>query len=178
MTKKNSNKTKTPPPVKLTGLEFYFDKFAAAHQNPANKLIYTTFIPLLIFSLLGIMWTIPFPYIKFLGQYNQYFNWSSFLLAFMVLYYYFKFSPMLSYFVMLILFGFYYIITQLLAWQKAGGPDFGLLSLGIYFISFIALFIGYQIEGKKLSWEYRMKNILIAPIFLLHLVLKRFKIRY
>ena len=178
MTKKNTNTKKTPPPAASVGVEFYFDKFAASHQNPTNRLIYTIFIPLLIFSLFGILWTAPFPYLKFMGQYNQYFNWSSFLLAFMVLYYYFKFSPLLSYCVMLILFGYYYIISQLVEWQKAGGPNLGLLCLGIYFISFIALFIGYKIEGKKLSFEYRYKNILIAPIFLLHLVLKRFKVKY
>lgn len=178
MAKKNTNTKKTPPPAAPVGVEFYFDKFAASHQNPATKLIYTIFIPLLVFGLFGILWTIPFPYIKPLGQYNQYFNWSSFLLALMVLYYYFKFSPLLSYFVMLILFGYYYIITQLVEWQKTGGPDFGLLSLGIYFISFVALFIGYLLEGKKLSWEYRMKNIIIAPLFLLHLILRRFKLKY
>lgn len=176
MAKKKTNNSKTPPPVKPDGVEFYFDKFAAAHQNPTNKLIYTTFIPLLIFGLIGIVWTIPFPYIKFLGQYNQDFNWSSFLLAIMV-YYYIRKSAVLGYFMLFLMLVFFYLITQLVQWQNTGGPNMGLLCLGIYFISFIALYIGYKIEGKKLSWEYRYKNILIAPIFLLHLILRRFKVR-
>jgi len=175
--KKKPNTTKTPPPAKPEGLEFYFDKFAAAHQNPTNKLIYTTFIPLLIFGLIGIVWTIPFPYIKFLGQYNADFNWASVLLA-IIVYYYIKKSAVLGYFMLFVMLVFFYIITQLVQWQTAGGPNMGVICLGIYFISFIALFIGYKLEGKQLSFEYRYKNILIAPIFLLHLVLKRFKIKY
>lgn len=174
---KPSKKTKTPPPPAPEGVEFYFDKFAASHQNPANKLIYTIFIPLLIFGLIGIVWTIPFPYIKFLGQYNADFNWASVLLA-VVVYYYIRRSAVLGYFMLFVMLIFFYLITQLVQWQNAGGPNMGILCLVIYFISFIALFVGYKMEGKKLSFEYRYKNILIAPIFLLHLILKRFKIKY
>jgi uncharacterized membrane protein YGL010W len=132
---------------------------------------------LLIFSLIGIFWTVPFPYIKFLGQYNADFNWASVLLAVMV-YYYIKKSAVLGYFMLFVMLVFFYIITQLVQWQTTGGPNMGVLCFGIYFISLIALFIGYKVEGKKLSWEYRYKNILIAPIFLLHLILRRFKLRY
>ena len=174
---KPSKKIKTPPPPAPEGVEFYFDKFAASHQNPANKLIYTIFIPLLIFGLIGIVWTIPFPYIKFLGQYNADFNWASVLLA-VVVYYYIRRSAVLGYFMLFVMLIFFYLITQLVQWQNAGGPNMGILCLVIYFISFIALFVGYKMEGKKLSFEYRYKNILIAPIFLLHLVLRKFKVKY
>jgi len=175
--KKSPSKTKAPAPVELTGLELYFSKFAASHQNPVNKIIHIIFIPLIIFGLFAICWSLKFPYIKFLGKYNQDFNWSSFLLAFVV-YYYMRLSPVLAYFMLFILLGFFYIITELVQWQTAAGPNMGIIALVIYFVSFIALFAGYELEGKKLSWEYRMKNVMTAPIFLLHLVLRRFKIKY
>ncbi len=175
---KNKKATKvSPPPAKAEGVEFYFDKFAAAHQNPATKVIYIIFIPLLLLSLFGIAWVIPFPYIKFLGQYNQDFNWSSFLLAAMV-YYYLRLSPVLAYVMLFILLIYFYLITTFLQVQKGGTENLALVSLAIYTISCIVLFIGYVKEGKKLSWEYRVKNMLIAPVFLLHLVLRRFKVKY
>jgi uncharacterized membrane protein YGL010W len=174
---KRSSQNKTPPPVALSGVEFYFDKFAAAHQNRTNRLIYIIFIPLIVFGLFAICWSLKFPYIKLLGKYNQDFNWASFLLAFAV-YYYIRMSPVLGYFMLFILLIFFYTITELAQWQSAGGPNVGIIGLVMYFISFVALFIGYNIEGKKLSWEYRIKNMLIAPAFLLHLVLKRFSVKY
>lgn len=167
----------SPPTAKAEGVEFYFDKFAVSHQNPTTKLIYIVFIPLLVLSLFGIAWVIPFPYIKFLGQYNQDFNWSSFLLAAMV-YYYLRLSPVLAYVMLFILLIYFYMITSFLQVQKGGTENLALVSLVIYTLSCIALFIGYIKEGKKLSWEYRVKNMLIAPVFLLHLVLRKFKVKY
>ena len=177
MAKNKKTAKVTPPPTKPEGVEFYFDKFAAAHQNPATKIIYLIFIPLLVLSLFGLAWVIPFPYIKFLGKYNQDFNWSSVLLAAMV-YYYLKLSPVLAYAILFVLLLYFYLITSYLQVQKDGAPNLAFISLVIYTVSCIVLFIGYIKEGKKLSWEYRIKNMLIAPVFLLHLVLRRFKVKY
>ena len=65
-------------------VDIYFDKYAESHQNPTNKLIHWVCVPLIVFSLLGLVWAIPFPYIKFLGQYNGFVNWASFLIAFSI----------------------------------------------------------------------------------------------
>lgn len=170
-------KSKTPSPATPAGIEFYFDKFAATHQDKSNKVIYVIFIPLLLFSLVGLFWAIPFPHIKFLGAYNQDFNWSSFFLAFLI-YYYIRLSPMLAYpmlFIMLIMF---YIVTRMDEWQKAGGVAVWMVAGTIFLISVVALYAGYKKEGKRLSFEYRRKNLTIAPLFLLSLVFKRLKIKY
>jgi uncharacterized membrane protein YGL010W len=177
VTKKNINTKKTPPLAKPDGVEFYFDKFAASHQNPATKIIYTVFIPLLVFSIFVLAWCVRFPYIKFLGQYNADFNWSSILLAITV-YYYIRLSPVLGYFMLFALLLFFYAITQLALLQTSGGVQLWLIGDVLFIISCIALFVGYKMEGKKLSFEYRYKNMLIAPAFLLHLVLRRFKVKY
>jgi uncharacterized membrane protein YGL010W len=177
VTKKKSNKPTTPPPAKQEGVELYFDKFAATHQSPANKVAQIIFIPLLVFSIFAIVWCIHFPYIKFLGTYNADFNWASILLA-IVVYAYIRLSPVLGYFILFILLIIFYAITELAQWQTAGGPQLWMLGDMVFIVSCIGLFIGYKQEGKKLSFEYRYKNLFIAPVFLLHLVLKRFKIKY
>jgi uncharacterized membrane protein YGL010W len=177
VSKKKAENKQVEPEVEPGSVEFYFNKFAASHQDPANIVIHIVFIPLLLFSVFGLLWAIPFPYIKFLGQYNADFNWSSFLLA-AIVYYYLKLSPILSYFTLFIMLAYYYIITLLIQWQNAGGPTLSTLCGLIFVISCAALYIGYKKEGKKLSFEYRYKNILVAPLFLVHLVVKRFKIKY
>ena len=177
MVKNNKNKIKTPPPAKPTGVEFYFGKYAEAHQSPVNKFIQVVFIPLMLFGLFGLLWAIPFPYIKFLGKYNNDFNWSSFFLA-AIVYYYIKQSPALAYVVLLVLLIYSFLVTQLAQWQKQGGPALWAVCGGIFVLSAVTLYMGYKKEGKKLSFEYRYKNILIAPLFLVRLMFRRFSIRY
>lgn len=158
-------------------VDIYFDKYAESHQNPKNELIHWICVPLIVFSLLGLVWSIPFPHIGFLGMYNGYINWASFLIAFSV-YYYYKLSPVLSYFMLLILFAFSFGIIQLDQWQKSGGLMVWQSCLIIFIISWIGQFIGHKIEGKKPSFLDDVKFLLIGPIWLIHFILIKFKIKY
>lgn len=173
VTKKHSVSTATPArPVDLA-----FDQYAESHRNATNKLIHWICVPLIVFSILGLVWVIPFPYVKFLGKYNGYFNWASFLVAFSI-YYYYKLSPVLSYLMLLILFGFSYLIIDLAAWQAAGGPALWKVCLSIFVLSWAGQFTGHLIEGKRPSFLDDLKSLLIGPIWLLHFILKKLSIRY
>jgi len=158
-------------------VDIYFAKYAESHQNPTNEAIHFICIPLIVFSLMGLVWSIPFPYLKFLGTYNGVFNWASFLFAFSI-YYYLKLSPVLSYIMLLVLFSFSYAIIQLEQWHKTGGPALWLVCLIIFFIAWVGQFIGHKIEGKKPSFLDDIKFLLIGPIYLLHLILKKLGIKY
>jgi uncharacterized membrane protein YGL010W len=174
-----SSKKKSPKPqaVVKRPVDIYFDKYAESHRNPTNKLIHWICVPLIVFSLLGLIWAIPFPHIGFLGQYNAFFNWASFLIAFAI-YYYYKLSPVLSYFMLLIIFAFTYGITALQDWHKTGGPVLWQSCLAIFVLSWVGQFIGHKIEGKKPSFLDDLKFLLIGPIWLLHFILKKVSIRY
>ncbi len=163
--------------LKKRPVDVYFDKYAESHQNGTNKIIHWICVPLIVFSLLGLIWAIPFPHIKFLGQYNGYITWASFLITGSI-YYYYKLSPVLSYLMLLILFGFSYGINYLEQWQKSGGPALWLICTVIFIVSWAGQFIGHKIEGKKPSFLDDLKFLLIGPIWLLHFVLKKFSIRY
>lgn len=163
--------------VEKRPVDIYFDKYAESHQNPTNKLIHWICVPLIVFSLLGLVWAIPFPYLKFLGSYNGFFNWASFLIAFAV-YYYYKLSPVLSYLMLLIVFAFSYGIIELVAWQKGGGPPLWQSCLVIFVASWAGQFIGHKIEGKKPSFFDDLKFLLIGPIWLLHFILKKIGLKY
>jgi uncharacterized membrane protein YGL010W len=173
----SNNKSQPSKIVERRPVDVYFDQYAQSHQNATNKLIHWICVPLIVFSILGLVWAIPFPYIKFLGQYNGYLNWASFLIAFAV-YYYYKLSPILSYLMLLILFGFSYGVMDLDQWQKTGGPALWLICLVIFILSWAGQFIGHKIEGKKPSFLDDLKFLLIGPIWLLHFILKKFGIKY
>jgi uncharacterized membrane protein YGL010W len=158
-------------------VDVLFDQYAESHQNPTNKLIHWICVPLIVFSLFGLIWAIPFPHLEFLSSYNGYFNWDSFLIAFSV-YYYYKLSPILSYAMLLILMLFCYFVIQLAAWQHGGGPALWMIFAAIFVVAWIGQFIGHKIEGKKPSFLTDLKFLLIGPIWLLHFIFKKFSIRY
>lgn len=165
--------TKTAP----REVDAYFDKYAESHQNHTNELIHWICVPLIVFSLVGLVWSIPFPHIGFLGQYNGFVNWASFLIAFAI-YYYYRLSPVLSYFMLLLIFIFSYAIILLEQWHTGGGPALWQSCLAIFVLSWVGQFIGHKIEGKKPSFFDDIKFLLIGPIWLLHFVLLRLKVKY
>jgi uncharacterized membrane protein YGL010W len=175
-TNKPSSKT-VPDKGAKRPIDIYFNQYSEHHQNPTNKVIHWVCVPLIVFSIFGLFWSIPFPNLKFLGSYNGYFNWASFLIAFAI-YYYYKLSPVLSYFMLFVLMGFSYGIIELVEWQKAGGTALWLVCSVIFLVSWIGQFIGHKIEGKTPSFLDDLKFLLIGPIWLLHFILKKFSIKY
>jgi len=167
-----ANKTEIRP------IDTYFDKYAESHQNHTNELIHWICVPLIVFSLFGLVWAIPFPHLEFLGKYNGYVNWASFLIAFAI-YYYYKLSPVLSYVMLLIIMMFSAGIVSLEKLHRLNGwPEMWQVCLIIFVVSWIGQFIGHKIEGKKPSFFDDIKFLLIGPIWLLHFVFKKVGIRY
>ena len=158
-------------------VDILFDKYAESHQNPTNKTIHWICVPLIVFSIIGLISAIPFPQIGFLGKYNMYINWFSIVMAASI-YYYLKLSPILSY-LMLFFFGIcYFFVVQLGYLEKAGGLKLWESSLIIFVLAWIGQFIGHKIEGKKPSFLDDLKFLLIGPLWLLSLLLKKLKINY
>ena len=132
-------------------VDLYFEKYAESHQNMTNEIIHWICVPLIVFSLFGLIRAIPFPYIGFLGKYNGYLNFASFLIAYSI-YFYYKLSPVLSYAMLIIMMIFSTGIVSLEKLQKtAGWPEMWQVCLGIFVLSWIGQFIGHKIEGKKPS---------------------------
>ncbi len=166
------NKTQRRP------IDVYFDKYAESHQNHTNELIHWICVPLIVFSLFGLVWAIPFPHLEFLGRYNGYVNFASFLIAFAI-YYYYKLSPVLSYVMLLIIMLFSAGIVGLEKLHRLNGwPEMWQVCLIIFIVSWIGQFIGHKIEGKKPSFLDDIKFLLIGPIWLLHFVFKKVGVRY
>jgi uncharacterized membrane protein YGL010W len=63
-------------------------------------------------------------------------------------------------------------------WAKAGGPVLWQSCSVIFVLAWIGQFIGHKIEGKKPSFLDDIKFLLIGPIWLLHFVLLKWKIKY
>ncbi len=158
-------------------VDIYFDKYQESHNNQINEIIHWICVPLIIFSLLGLIWNIPFPHLEFLGHYNGFFNWASILIAF-VLYYYFTLSPLLAFLMVWVLAIMAYIIVQIELFTGLGSSIAYIIYAVIFVTAWIGQFIGHKIEGKKPSFLDDLRFLLIGPIWLLHFICLKFGLRY
>lgn len=148
--------------------------YSELHKNPINRSIQWICIPLLTFGLLGIVWSIPFPYLAFLGKYNGFVNWASFLIACSI-YYYYKLSPVLSYGILLFVFAFSAGIVGLEKLHtNQSWPTMGSACMGIFVLGLALQFFGYKYEGKTPALSSNIKSLLNGPIWLMHRVFNKF----
>jgi uncharacterized membrane protein YGL010W len=164
--------------VNYRPVDAYFDKYAESHQNPTNKLIHWICVPLIVFSLLGLVWAIPFPQLSFLGRYSGYVNWATFLIIFSLIYYV-RLSVVLAFAMLLVIFIFSAgIVTLEKLHNQAGWLPMWQVCLIIFIVAWAGQFIGHKIEGKKPSFLDDLKFLLIGPIWLWHFIFRKLGIPY
>lgn|SRR2546428_4448968 len=156
--------------IERSQVDLYFDKYAESHQNGTNKLIHWICVPSIVFSLLGLIWSIPVP-----SFFPTYLNWASFVIAFS-LYYYFKLSPALALAMLFVVGGMSYLIVHIE--MNYGMAMLRWICLGVFVLAWIFQFVGHKIEGKKPSFLDDLKFLLIGPIWLIHFIFKKLGIRY
>jgi uncharacterized membrane protein YGL010W len=158
-------------------VDILFDKYSESHQNHTNELIHWICVPLIIFSLLGLVWQIPFPKLAFLGSFAAYLNWASFLIAISI-YYHFTLSPVLSWLMVGVVGIMSYFIVKIEYMFGLGSLTACLIYAAIFVLAWVGQFIGHKIEGKKPSFLDDVKFLLIGPIWLLHFVCKKIGLKY
>lgn len=144
-----------------------FDQAQATSRYPVLTYVATV---LIMFGLLAFVWAIPFPHIPFLGKYNGFVNWASFLIAGFV-YYALKLSPMVSYVVLFFFFASSYLIIQLEYWQKAGGPALWIIG-GVVLTLGISTFLIFN-KNKDL-----LRLLFVSPIVTAAKLLSSVKVKY
>ena len=159
-------------------IDLYIERYAQNNKNPINKMLHLVSLSLMIFSLFGLTWAIPFPYLSFLGRYNGFVNWASFLIAFTV-YYYYTLSPVFSYVMLLVIFVFSGLIVSI---EKLhihhNWPTMWLICLFIFVLGYLVQLIAQKIEGKKRFFLIDFKSLTIGPIWAAHLLFKKLGLKY
>jgi uncharacterized membrane protein YGL010W len=157
-------------------IDRYFIEYANNHQNPINIIIHWICVPLIAFSILGLIWAIPVQF-NFLGKYKDFANLATIVIG-LVMYYYWTLSRTFFWAMLFTIGIFSYFIVQLEYLERAGGPTFWVVCVVIFVISWVGQFIGHIIEGKKPSFLTDLKFLLIGPLWLWSKVFNRFKIPY
>lgn len=146
--------------------------YGESHQNKTNKVLHWICVPLIMFSLIGLIMHIPF-----LFEFSIIKNWATFLLIFALVYYLrLSFSLFIGFLVLS--FFLVYGNIHLIEFCKIQGISSVWSLVLIFTLAWIGQFIGHQIEGKKPSFLQDLQFLLIGPAWLLHFIYKKFGISY
>ena len=152
-----------------------FTEYGESHQNVTNKAIHWICVPLIFFSIVGLIASIPSHVVQsFLGHGNPYANWATVGLM-LVLIYYVTLSFPLS--IGMMLFAVMCLILSNYIVQLNVAPLWA-VSLGIFALAWIGQFYGHKVEGKKPSFLKDIQFLLIGPAWLMHFIYKRLGIPY
>jgi uncharacterized membrane protein YGL010W len=150
-------------------------EYGESHQNSTNKTIHWICVPLIFFSVVGLIASIPSEAVQsVLGHGNPYANWAAVVLI-LVLIYYVSLSIPLS--VGMMLFGALCLIIINMIVRSITFPLWA-VSLIIFFIAWVGQFYGHKVEGKKPSFLKDIQFLLIGPAWLMHFIYKRLGIPY
>ena len=150
-----------------------FAEYGESHQNHTNKLIHWICVPLIFWSILGFVSLIPTPHFCF--PYFGCISIASLIAIALVTVFYFTLSwriGLLMIFIMLLMEHLVYFVNIQFE-QKSW-----IVFLRIFILSWIGQFYGHKIEGKKPSFLKDLQFLLIGPIWLLHFILKKLKLKY
>jgi uncharacterized membrane protein YGL010W len=150
-------------------------EYGESHQNSTNKAIHWICVPLIFFSIVGLLASIPADGVqRFVGEANPYANWALVALV-LVLIYYVSLSIWLS--VGMALFALACLFLVRLISQSDLAPLW-LISIIIFIVAWIGQFYGHKVEGKKPSFLKDIQFLLIGPAWLMHFIYKRLGIPY
>jgi len=153
-------------------MDWFLEKYGESHQNATNKIIHWFCVPAIMFSLFGILYSIPFPMERGLLT-----NWAAVMFAIALIYYLrLSFAMFLGF----IPIGLAMIYGNDVIFNAVGNSPSMLvyISLGIFAVSWVVQFIGHKIEGAKPSFLEDVQFLLIGPAWLLHLIYKKVAINY
>lgn len=133
-------------------------RYAESHRHPVNEVIHIVCVPVIVFTLLGILWSLH-PLVAAAA--------SALALA-----YYWKLSRPFA-------FGMLAMSAVMLALLALMPPMTVLpVSLAIFVAAWIGQFIGHKIEGKKPSFLEDLRFLLVGPLFVLGFLYRRLRLPY
>ena len=150
------------------------NEYSESHQNSTNKTIHWICVPLIFWSIIALLYSIPNGFlIDLLGD-HLYSNWAVIAMI-PVLIYYFSLSVSLT-LGMFVFISACILVSEIL-FQNALLPLWG-IALMVFVLAWIGQFYGHKVEGKKPSFLKDIQFLLVGPVWLLHFIYKRIGVKY
>lgn len=146
------------PAAALRKVDALLAHYGESHQQPTNELIHFVAIPLILWSIVGLLFALH-PWVAY-----------GFLAASLV--YYLR----LGSWVFVASMALWTALSLALVW--AAGPVLVPLAIGVFVVAWIFQFIGHKLEGKKPSFFEDIQYLWVGPLFVLSKLLERLHLRW
>ncbi len=151
----------------------WFELYGASHRNPVNEAVHWVCVPLIVYSLIGLLSLIPVAALVPAGTAAWLHAGTLLLLLGLV------FFVLLSLPITAGMLAFSAVILALVAWTNgAWGDRAWALYTAVFVGAWIGQFIGHKVEGAKPSFFDDVQFLLIGPAWLLSLAYRKFGIRF
>ena len=134
-----------------------FESYGLYHRDPVNKAIHWLCVPLILWSVLGMLWAVS-PVAACVA------------IAATILFYLFLSAP-LALGMLAVVAGMAWLLTLL-------GDRLLMVSVLTFTAAWIGQFIGHVIEGRKPAFVDDLRSFLVAPAWLLGDLYRRLGLRY
>ncbi len=160
----------------MNTMQQWFDAYGASHQNATNKAIHWICVPLIFFTIIGILSLIPFGFVQqyLADAWWPYVHVGTLLLIFGIVFF-IRLSLPVAVGMVLVSMAMLWLVhrTHLLLGEQAG-----LFFIIVFVLAWIGQFIGHKIEGAKPSFFDDLKFLMIGPAWLLHFIYRKLGISY
>lgn len=155
----------------MRSIQTWLDEYGESHRHPVNKRVHWVCVPLIVLSLIGLLWSIPVP--AAWATESPLLNWGVLFIALALIYYY-ALSWRLALGMTLVT-----LIVITIVYGASHLPiNLWVLSVAVFVVAWIGQFIGHRIEGRKPSFFKDVQFLLIGPLWLLAFIYRRLGAAY
>ncbi len=156
----------------MQSVESLLTEYGDSHQNAWNKLIHWICVPTIVWTVVALLWSIPFP--AALQSEVIPVNWATIALVLAQIYY-FRLSFKLGLGLLL----YNVLMLWLTALVEAAAPwPLWQVALLVFVLAWIGQFIGHMIEGKRPSFFKDVQFLLIGPAWLMAFIYRALGVSY
>jgi len=151
-------------------VERWLGNYSEDHRNPTNVLIHWICVPLILWTVIALLWTVPVP--ESIGRAGL---WAG-VAMFAAMMFYLRLSRALA-IGMLAAFVLLGLITEGL-YRVLGPANLMWLALGVFVVAWVAQFVGHHIEGRRPAFFTDLAYLLIGPAWIVAKIMRKLGIAY
>ena len=153
-------------------LDQLLDEYGDSHRNPVNKRLHWISVPVIVWTVVALLWTLPFP--TAWQPEGIPLNWALIVLVLAQIYY-FRLSVALGF--GLLLFNVFLLWLTSIVDSASAWPLWA-IAVTLFIMAWIGQFIGHAVEGKRPSFFKDLQFLLIGPAWLMSYLYRRLGLSY
>lgn len=155
----------------VSSVHHWLEEYASDHQNPTNQAIHKVCVPIIVVSLIGLLWSVPIP--AEFREISPALNWgTTFLLAAMV-YYLILSLPLALGMAPVVL-----AVVVVVNWLDGLAIPLWASSAVLFVLAWIGQFYGHRLEGRRPAFFRDLQFLMIGPLWILAGIYRRVGLAY